>query len=191
MRFPRVLFRFLSLFLLAAGLSAAQDIDSTNQTVQVSTPIQDNSFLIEEAYNQEDGVIQQISTFARLTNSRDWVYTQADEGRCEATSTREGVAGSHPNVVSFTGSGWGGTAFKLPISTGGRRRNQAGGGAQTERFVPCRRPRFGRGSGGLGLQTKLPISIQHSAHLVSPWIAMTIWIPRARDEPRDAGEFLP
>lgn len=107
MRFPRVLFRFLSLFLLAAGLSAAQDIDSTNQTVQVSTPIQDNSFLIEEAYNQEDGVIQQISTFARLTNSGDWVYTQTDEGRCDATSTRECVAGSHPNVVRFTGSGWG------------------------------------------------------------------------------------
>jgi hypothetical protein len=42
-------------------------------------PIQDNSFLIEEAYNQEDGVIQHISTFERLTNSRDWVYTQTDE----------------------------------------------------------------------------------------------------------------
>jgi hypothetical protein len=88
MRFPPILFLFLSFFLLAAGLSAAQDIDSTSQTAQASTPIQDNSFLIEEDYNQEDRVIQQISTFERPINSRDWVYTIPTNGRCEATGTR-------------------------------------------------------------------------------------------------------
>lgn len=30
-----------------------------------SAPIQDNSFLIEEAYNQEFGVVQHINTFTR------------------------------------------------------------------------------------------------------------------------------
>jgi hypothetical protein len=144
MRFPRVLFRFLSLFLLAAGLSAAQDIDSTNQTVQVSTPIQHNSFLIEEAYNQEDGVIQQISTFARLTNSGDWVYTQTDEGRCEATSTRECVAGSHPNVVRFTGSGWGArpSNYRSQLVGGGETKLEVAPRLSDLFFVLCRRPRF-------------------------------------------------
>ena len=37
---------------------AAQEASSTQ-------PIADNSFLIEEAYNQEAGVVQHISTFSR------------------------------------------------------------------------------------------------------------------------------
>src|SRR5690349_3318435 len=44
-----------------------------------SPGIQDNSFLIEEAYNQERGVVQHISTFSREWNSRDWLYTFTQE----------------------------------------------------------------------------------------------------------------
>jgi hypothetical protein len=40
--------------------------------------IEDNSFLIEEAYNQEAGVIQHISTF-QLMNNHNWSYTFTDE----------------------------------------------------------------------------------------------------------------
>ena len=43
-----------------------------------NSPIQDNSFLVEEAYNQEDGVIQHISLFQRLSTG-DWAFTQTDE----------------------------------------------------------------------------------------------------------------
>lgn len=38
-----------------------------------------NSFLIEEAYNQERGVIQHISTFSRMWNSKDWSYSFTQE----------------------------------------------------------------------------------------------------------------
>ena len=40
--------------------------------------IEDNSFLIEEAYNQEPGVIQHISTFQYLKDKK-WLYTFTDE----------------------------------------------------------------------------------------------------------------
>lgn len=40
--------------------------------------IEDNSFLIEEAYNQEPGVIQHISTFEYLKD-KTWSYTLTDE----------------------------------------------------------------------------------------------------------------
>src|SRR5215475_6685724 len=43
------------------------------------SPIQDNSFLIEEAYNQERHVVQHISTFSRMWNSKDWNYTFTQE----------------------------------------------------------------------------------------------------------------
>lgn len=40
--------------------------------------IEDNSFLIEEAYNQDPGVIQHISSFQYMQNST-WIYTFTDE----------------------------------------------------------------------------------------------------------------
>jgi hypothetical protein len=41
-------------------------------------PIQDNSFLVEEAYNQEPGVIQHISAFTR-TRAGAWAYSFVEE----------------------------------------------------------------------------------------------------------------
>ena len=41
--------------------------------------IQDNSFLVEEAYNQNFGVVQHISSFTRFFDSKDWVYTFTQE----------------------------------------------------------------------------------------------------------------
>lgn len=37
--------------------------------------IQDNSFLVEEAYNQEKGIVQHISTFVYYADSHDWSYS--------------------------------------------------------------------------------------------------------------------
>ncbi len=45
---------------------------------QSAKPIQDNSFLLEEAYNQEKGVIQHISAFQRLRGG-NWIYTFTEE----------------------------------------------------------------------------------------------------------------
>src|SRR5258707_11336226 len=41
-------------------------------------PIQDNSFLMEEAYNQEEGVVQHINTFQRMRGGA-WVATFTQE----------------------------------------------------------------------------------------------------------------
>ncbi|HET8647566.1 MAG TPA: transporter, partial [Vicinamibacteria bacterium] len=45
---------------------------------QTLAPIQDNSFLIEEAYNQEDGVVQHVSFFLRDLDGA-WAYTFTQE----------------------------------------------------------------------------------------------------------------
>jgi hypothetical protein len=41
--------------------------------------IQDDSFLVEEAYNQERGMVQHINTFSRMWNSKDLIYTFTQE----------------------------------------------------------------------------------------------------------------
>ncbi len=52
--------------------------------------IQDNSFLIEEAYNQEPGMVQHIATLRRL--ERDWLFA----------FTQEWPVGSQTHQVSYT-----------------------------------------------------------------------------------------
>jgi len=60
---------FMFLFLFWASTTLAQESPSRE-----SPPIQDNSFLIEEAYNQEAGVVQHVNTFMRQRNG-DWLYS--------------------------------------------------------------------------------------------------------------------
>ena len=43
-----------------------------------NAPISDNSFLIEEAYNQEGGVVQHISALLRAQDGA-WLYTFTQE----------------------------------------------------------------------------------------------------------------
>ncbi len=185
MRCPIIL--ILSCFLLAVS-SPAQDVDNPRQTQRSSTPIQDNSFLIEEAYNQEDGVIQHISTFERLTNSRDWAYTQTDEWPLRTYKHQVSVtmAATHAGSFAGLGAGFGDTAFNYRYQLLGSGETKLAVAPRLSVLVSTGDHTFGRGSGGLGLQTNLPISIQHSAHLVSHWNAGATWIPRALDQRRDA-----
>jgi hypothetical protein len=41
--------------------------------------IRDNSFLVEEAYNQERGVVQHISTWTRFDDGGEWLYSFTQE----------------------------------------------------------------------------------------------------------------
>ncbi len=53
--------------------------------------IQDNSFLVEEAYNQEPGVVQHIQTLVRI-GGRNWIYN----------FTQEWPLGSQDNQFSYS-----------------------------------------------------------------------------------------
>src|SRR5262245_44112206 len=55
-------------------------------------PIQDNIFLIEEAYNQEEGVVQHINEFIHTWHHNQWLYT----------FTQEWPVGSQQHQVSYT-----------------------------------------------------------------------------------------
>ena len=189
-RFPFVL--FLSSFMLLAGPAPAQDIESRSQTERSSTPIQDNSFLIEEAYNQEDGIIQHIGTFERLANSHDWVYTQTDEWPVRTFKHQLSVtlAATHAGSFKGSGAGWGDTAFNYRYQLVGRGGTKLAVAPRLSLLFPTGDHTFGRGSGGLGLQTNLPISIQHSVHLVSHWNAGATWVPHALDERRNSARTV-
>ena len=64
--------RLALLLLVPSGFSIAQAQSDAK-------PIQDNSFLVEEAYNQNYGVVQHIQFFQRQWISHDWVYAFTQE----------------------------------------------------------------------------------------------------------------
>jgi len=177
------LFRFALLFLVpfSAVLMQAQ---SSYESSPYPAPIQDNSFLIEEAYNQEDGVIQHISTFEKLTNSHDWVYTQTDEWPLRTYKHQVSVtlAATHAGSFAGSGAGWGDTAFNYRYQLVGSGETRIAVAPRLTVLFPTGDHRFGRGSGGLGWQTNLPVSIQHSAHWVTHWNAGATWIPHALEQ---------
>lgn len=117
--------------------------------------IQDNSFLIEEAYNQERGVVQHISTLLRSRGS--WVYSL----------TQEWPVSGQRHQLSFT----------IPVERGvgavaiNYRRQLAGMGGGTA-FAP----RFSvllptAGTGNTAVQLNLPVSALITRDVVSHWNA--------------------
>ena len=60
-------------------LTHALHAQSSKPSAVSSKPIQDNSFLLEEAYNQEDAVIQHISGAIFDRKSSSWTYALTDE----------------------------------------------------------------------------------------------------------------
>jgi len=140
--------------------------------------ISDNSFLVEEAYNQEAGVVQHIANFRRGRGG-DWLFT----------FTQEWPAATQRDQLSYT----------LPLQSGGAgralgdivvnyRRQLVGRGEQPVWFaprlslvVPTGSTRKGTGLGGPGLQLNLPVSTQLVRALVTHW-NLGATVTRANDD---------
>src|SRR5882672_1231189 len=76
----------------------------------VEPGIQDNSFLVEEAYNQNFGVVQHISSFTRFWNSKDWNYTFTQEWPVPGDPRHQlsyTLAALHPRAFRGSGAGIG------------------------------------------------------------------------------------
>ena len=69
------------ILLLAVGgaLPAQATARDTTRAPAAVVPISDNSFLVEEAYNQEAGVVQHISGFTRTSGASGWGYSLTQE----------------------------------------------------------------------------------------------------------------
>ena len=67
--------RLASIALLAPCLL----LTSLDSSAEEKKRIEDNSFLIEEAYNQEDGVFQYIQSYEYSKKTNEWLYTFTHE----------------------------------------------------------------------------------------------------------------
>ena len=177
---------YLLLLSLALGIipCAAHQPPQNSEEQHAPGPIQDNSFLIEEAYNQEDGVVQHISYFQKLTNTGDWVYTQTDEWPLRSYKHQLSLtlSGTHSGDFQGSGAGWGDTAVNYRYQLVGSGETKLAVAPRLSLLLPTGNHILGRGYGGAGIQTNLPVSIQHSKHWVTHWNAGATWVPKARNE---------
>ena len=107
----RLTLQVRGVLLLAIVLATAQ---SQTSRESAPPPIQDNSFLIEEAYNQEKGVVQHINTFSRMWNSKDWSYTFTQEWPSPRNWRHQfsyTLMRTHAGDCAGSGAGWGDTAL--------------------------------------------------------------------------------
>jgi hypothetical protein len=152
---PYVLAVLAVLALLAPPLSRAEE-----------GPIQDNSFLIEEAYNQEAGVIQHISTFARSARTGAWGASFTEEwpvlGQAHQASFTFQAAG--PQGVA---AGVGDLALNYRYQAVGSGETPLAFAPRLTVLVPTGDASRGLGAGGTGWQVNLPLSVVLAKSLVT------------------------
>ena len=175
MRIVRILLAGSAFMLATTALHAQQSEPE---------PIKDNSFLIEEAYNQDAGVVQHINTFARPTVGNAWAYT----------FTQEWPVGGIRNQLSYTvpvvgrgslgGAEFGDLAVNYRYQLAGANGGAVAIAPRVSLTIPTGDATRGNGVGSASVQLMLPASFALS-HLAVHLNAGLTSAPRARDAQGD------
>jgi hypothetical protein len=161
------------LFLARVPVASADDTPS----------IQDNSFLVEEAYNQEPGVVQHISGFTYFSDSKDWAYTFTQEWpvpglRHQLSYT---LTLQHAGAFANSGAGIGDVVLNYRCQVVGSGEARVAFAPRASLIFPTGDEQAGRSVGGFGMQTNLPLSVVVSPKLVTHWNAGATFVPDAQN----------
>jgi hypothetical protein len=158
----------------------------TPLAAQTPAPISDNSFLIEEAYNQDAGVVQHISTFSRTMRGGDWAYSFTDEWPAPSLKHQfsytlpvaqiEGAHGAGDIALNYRYQWLGDADARLAVSP------------RLTLLLPTGRANRGLGSGGVAYQVMLPLSTVLAPKLVAHWNVGATLTPSANTHAITAGQ---
>ena len=141
--------------------------------------IQDNSFLIEEAYNQEYGVVQHIGNWARSSGG-DWAFA----------FTQEWPLGGVRHQLSYTipvqssgaaGTGLGDVALNYRYQLVGNPEARTLVAPRFSLLLPTGDDELERGTGGVSFQGNLPVTLVLTPRIVTHWNAGTTVSPTANN----------
>jgi len=143
--------------------------------------IEDNSLLIEEAYNQEPGVVHHISSFQRSLRTGAWLYAFTEEwpawGQDHQVSVTVALEGNGDGAAPATGIGDVLLNYRYELY-----RHEGTPVVATARLsllVPTGDERKGLGTGGPGVQVNFPLSLVLGDHLVTHWNVGGTHVPSA------------
>lgn len=161
--------------LLLATSALAQDAPATPSAPGIA----DNSFLLEEAYNQEFGVVQHISVFTRVFDDDGWVYAFTQEWPMPDQRHQLSVTLPFQDLEGHTGFGDAALNYRYQALDGSR-----GGVAFSPRVslvAPTGSPSRGLGTGGIGFQLNLPVSVARGDRFVTHSNLGVSWIKDAEN----------
>jgi hypothetical protein len=163
---------------LLIALFAATPLVAQNAAPSEAPPpgISDNSFLVEEAYNQEAGVVQHISNYRRDRNG-GWLFTFTQEW--PAPSQRDQLSYTVPLQSAEGGSKLGDVIINYRRQLVGKDTESVWFSPRLSLIMPTGNALKGTGSGGPGLQVNLPVSLQLNDVFVTHWNA-GVTLTRAR-----------
>jgi hypothetical protein len=150
------------------------------QQTSSAEPISDNSFLIEEAYNQEPGVVQHINTFMRMRGG-DWMYTFTQEW--PVTSMKHQLSFTFVGLNADHKRGLGDTAINYRYQLVDNDRVAVS--PRVSVLLPTGKSTDGLGTGGVGIQTNLPVSVRVANKVVTHWNVGATMTPVTKNEAGD------
>lgn len=159
-------------------------------SIKNTRPIQDNSFLVEEAYNQEFGVVQHIQNFQRFWNSKDWIYTFTQEWPVDVSPRNQlsyTLMALHSGDRPASGGGFGDVILNYRYQLLGTGDSKVAFAPRVSALLPTGNYRVGQGAGGAGIQGLLPLSVVLTKKLVTHWNAGATIIPNARNAAGETG----
>jgi hypothetical protein len=164
-------------YVLLCIVIALYSISSLSQTTNKFdfARIEDNSFLIEEAYNQDPGVIQHISSF-QFMKDHSWIYTFTDEwpvpGRKHQLSTTIPVLNNGETGLGDILLNYRYQAIYL---------NRFAFSPRFSLIFPTGSWQKGLGSGVIGYQLSLPFSFLLSTKIVTHYNLGITFSPNTRN----------
>ena len=153
---------------------------TTHFSPLTSQAIQDNSFLIEEAYNQESGVVQHISTFERADGGGGWAYHFTQEWPLGGIRHQLSYTIPVENLKGF-GTGLGDVALNYRYQLAGNPQARTVAAPRLSILFPTGDEEEGRGAGGVGFQVNFPLTLVLSDAIVTHWNGGATLTPSARN----------
>ena len=175
-----------ALFLALTGAAMAEEPEAP--------PIQDNSFLIEEAYNQERGVVQHLQTFLWDWKSGGWAWSFSQEWPVPDVTHQLSFTALLARVERHGGAdtGLGDFALNYRYQLLGNGEAPVAIAPRLSVFFPTGSYAKSLGAGSVGLQVGIPVSVVLSKWFVAHGNVGALWVPGAKDEQGDrAVLFVP
>jgi hypothetical protein len=173
-------------FVVLAPCLYAQPADSSASAPKV----QDNSFLVEEAYNQEAGIVQHIGTFMKQRGTRDFDFALTQEW--PLFSIRHQLSYDIPIVRAGSSTGIGDIGLNYRYQLVGDGDARLALAPRISVFLPTGDWKRGRGLGAAGGEGAIAASYVVSPLFVSHTNVAIAFTPQARvasGDREDAHEY--
>lgn len=154
---------------------------SMNVSAEEAKRIEDNSFLIEEAYNQEEGVIQYIQAYQYSKKTKNWNYTFTNEipmpNQAHQFSYTVPLARVGDDPAFESGLGDIALNYRYQLI----KNDDVALSPRFSIILPTGQYKKGLGNGATGYQVNIPLSVDLADKWVSHWNIGATYTPKARE----------